>query len=195
MRTLLTMSLALTLFPWGVTGQLLAQQPDMNEVMAAMQQAMTPGEAHQRLNPLAGSFDLVTKMWMGPDAEAVEGGGTGEHQWILGGRFLAQSYQGSFMGMPFEGIGYMGYDNIQKKYVSTWMDSMGTGIMAGEGSYKGDGVFEFWAEYPDASTGKIVKFREILEIESNDTHTLTMYMAGADGKEFKNMEIRYTRKK
>lgn len=184
-----------SLFAGGLEGELLAQQPDPNEMMEAMQASMTPGEAHQRLNPMVGSFDVAMKMWMAPESEAVEGGGTGEHKWVLGGRFLAQTYQGSFMGMPFDGIGYMGYDNIQKKYVSTWIDSMGTGIMTGEGSYKQDGVFEFWAQYPDPVSGGMTKFREVLKIESDDTHTLTMFIVGADGQEFQNMEIRYTRKK
>ncbi len=33
------------------------------------------------------------------------------------------------MGMPFEGMGIDGYDNLAKQYVSTWVDNMGTGIM------------------------------------------------------------------
>jgi hypothetical protein len=33
------------------------------------------------------------------------------------------------MGMPFEGLGYTGYDNVKKQYFGTWIDSMSTGIM------------------------------------------------------------------
>ena len=29
-------------------------------------------------------------------------------------------------GSPFTGIGFAGYDNHTQKYLSTWMDSMGT---------------------------------------------------------------------
>ena len=52
----------------------------------------------------------------------------------LGGRFLEERVQSSFMGQPFSGIGYTGYDNVKKKYVSTWMDNMGTMIMVMEGT-------------------------------------------------------------
>ena len=31
------------------------------------------------------------------------------------------------MGMPFEGIGRTGYDNVTGKYWSTWIDNMSTG--------------------------------------------------------------------
>ena len=48
---------------------------------------------------------------------------------ILGGRYLEQRYEGTMMGQPFSGIGVTGFDNYKKKFVSTWVDSMGTAIM------------------------------------------------------------------
>lgn len=50
---------------------------------------------------------------------------TSEHRWVLGDRYVEQRYK----GMPFEGIGYAGCDNVQKRYVGTWMDTFGTSIM------------------------------------------------------------------
>ena len=35
--------------------------------------------------------------------------------------------------MTFKGTGIEGYDNGKKKFVGTWMDNMGTGIMMSEG--------------------------------------------------------------
>ena len=43
------------------------------------------------------------------------------------------------MGQPFTGIGVTGYDNHAKKYLSTWIDSMGTGIFSMEGTASMDG--------------------------------------------------------
>ena len=37
--------------------------------------------------------------------------------------------------MPFEGMGIVGYDNLLKKFVSVWIDNMGTGLMPGTGTY------------------------------------------------------------
>ena len=38
------------------------------------------------------------------------------------------------MGQPFSGVGIDGYDNLRKKYVTTWIDTMGTGIFSMEGT-------------------------------------------------------------
>jgi hypothetical protein len=164
-------------------------------MMAAMQKAATPGRFHQQLEPLVGTFEVSTQMWMEPGQTPMTAKGVGEHKWVLGKRFLEQRYQGDFMGMPFEGIGYTGYDNIRERYVNTWIDSMGTGFMIGEGKPKADGSIEFWAQYPDPTSGEMVKFREVIQIHSKDHHTLKMFMTGEDGNEFLNAEIHYRRKK
>lgn len=33
---------------------------------------------------------------------------------IFGGRYQLSNYKGNFMGMPFEGMSIMGYDNAKK---------------------------------------------------------------------------------
>jgi hypothetical protein len=166
-----------------------------DEMMQAMQVSMTPGEHHEKLKPMTGTFQVESTMWMDSSSSPVTGTGISENRWVLGNRFLEQRLTGSFMDMPFEAIGYMGYENIQKKYVSSWMDSMGTGIMPAEGVLKPDNSIEFLAQYPDAISGKMMKFKEILRIHSQDHYSLEMYITGEDGSEFKNMEAHYRRQK
>ncbi len=194
MRSILATGFALFVITSAGFGSGQSGSQDSEKMMAAMQAAMNPGELHQRLNPLIGNFQVSTKMWMEPGQPAVEGSGTCQNSWVLGQRFVEQRVEGNFMGMPFEGIGYTGYDNIQKKYVSTWIDSMGTGFMIGEGAFKTDQTIEFQAQYPDPTSEGMLKFREELRIEDENRHAFVMYMIGADGKEFRNMEILYTRK-
>ena len=43
------------------------------------------------------------------------------------------------MGQPYSGIGITAYDNLRKRYISTWIDSMGTGIFTMEGTANTDG--------------------------------------------------------
>lgn len=165
------------------------------EMMAKWQAAMTPGPEHARLNPLTGSFTTNVKMWMAPDAPATESTGTTENRWILGNRFLQQHHRGTMMGEPFEGHGLTGYDNVQKKYVGTWIDNMGTGIMTSTGTAGADGkTLSFTAEMWDPMTGEISKVRELITIDSNDKHRFEMW--GTDPqtkKEYKVLEIAYTR--
>ena len=69
----------------------------------------------------------------------MESAGTAEMKMLLDGRFLQQEFTGDMMGQPFSGIGIDGYDNLAKKYVSTWIDTMGTRIFSMEGKASGDG--------------------------------------------------------
>ena len=96
--------------------------------------AGTPGAAHKNLAGMEGTWTAKVKSWMSPGAPPMENDGTSESKMALGGRFLEERVQSSFMGQPFSGIGYTGYDNVKKKYVSTWMDNMGTMIMVMEGT-------------------------------------------------------------
>ena len=45
----------------------------------------------------------AVKFWMDPKGEAQESEGTSEAGMIMGGRFLEQELNGTFMGQPFEG--------------------------------------------------------------------------------------------
>ncbi|HSP95050.1 MAG TPA: DUF1579 family protein, partial [Thermoanaerobaculia bacterium] len=99
------------------------------EAAAAMRQKITtPSSAHRRLDVFVGVWAARTSLWMDPSQPPAISEGTLEQKWIFEGRFLQQTYQGEFMGRPFSGLGYIGYDNYLKKYLSTWMDSAGTTI-------------------------------------------------------------------
>src|ERR1035438_2526899 len=111
-----------------------AGMPNQEEMTKAWMAAATPGEAHKKLEPMVGSFTVVTKMWMDPAKPPEESTGTSESKWVLGGRFVEQRVEGTAMGQPFSGIGYTGYDNYKKKYVGSWTDTMGTMIMISTGT-------------------------------------------------------------
>ncbi len=77
---------------------------------------------------------------------------------------------------------------------STWIDSMSTGIMVSRGTDEADGkIFTFVGEYLDAS-GKTRKNKEVMRIQDANKFQAEMFETGPDGKEFKNMEMVYTRK-
>ena len=80
---------------------------------------------------------------MAPGAPPDVSEGSSENRWVLGGRYLQQIYKGSSMGMPFEGIGYTAYDNVQEQYLGFWMDSFGTGLMTTEGVGKPKGAPDY----------------------------------------------------
>jgi hypothetical protein len=164
--------------------------------MEAMMKAATPGDAHKKLGAMAGTFNAEVKMWMQPGAPPAGGAGVAENSWALDGRWLEQHFTGNFMGMPFTGVGFTGYDNIKKKYVGTWMDTMTTAMMVSSGTANSDGKsFTFTSTMDDPMTGKSSPVKEIVTVVDGDHHTLEMWGAAPDGKMFKMMEIAYTRKK
>jgi len=162
-------------------------------MMAQWQAAMTPSAGHARLMPMVGTWRTTTTFTMAPGAPPQVHGGTSVHRLVLGGRFLEQIYKGMAMGMPFEGIGYTGYDNVQKRYVGMWMDTFGTGLMnsVSVGSptdERIDGV----AEAIEPSGQKRV-FETIVRIRNHGHHSYEMWTKGPTGKKHRTMIVEYER--
>jgi hypothetical protein len=165
------------------------------EEWQALMRLATPGQHHKMLEPMVGRFKAKTQSWIDATAQPEESFGAMENRWILGGRFLKQEYMGQMMGMPFEGVGLIGFDNARQRFLSTWVDNMGTGIMQGlEGTADKSGkVITASGKMDDPLTLKSTNVREQWTLTSNDEHLFEMWSTDKDGQEFKMLEIRYTR--
>ncbi len=167
--------------------------PEQAAEMAAWMKAGTPGEHHQHLNDLVGNWNCAVKFWNPGSDEAMESSGKSSSEWILDGRYTIDSYKGDFMGMPFEGRGICGYDNINKRYFSIWMDSMSTGYMTETGQYDaGSKTFTFTGSF-DTPTGGTMQSKSTIKVVSKDQHVLTMWHGESPGSLNKVMEITYNR--
>ena len=165
------------------------------EMMEKWMKYATPGEAHKFLQKMAGEWEATSKMWMQPGAEPTITKGPGIGKMIYGGRYLKLSYKGHMMGMPFEGMGIHAYDNHLKKFISAWIDNMGTGIMINYGTVdKSGNVLTEIAEMDDFLTGKKVKYKSVTTIISPDKFLMEMYSPGPEG-EFRSLEVTHIRKK
>jgi len=170
------------------------KQMDPQAMMEMWKKLGTPGEPHKLFASLAGSWTTQTKEWMEPDKPPAESTGTAEMKMLLDGRFLYQEYKGQMMGQPFTGIGIDAYDNLTKKYVTAWMDSMGTGIFMMEGTASAGGrTITLKGSHPEPGGGRMTH-RAIWKIVDNNTQTFDMWGTHKGGKEMKMMEITYTRK-
>ena len=169
--------------------------PDQKAMMEAMMKAMMPGDAHKLLDNMVGTFDVKVTAWMMPGQPPMDSKGTCVNSWIMGGRFVEQKFSGQFMGQPFNGLGYTGYDNVKKTYWASWMDNMGTGVMNSVGGTSDGGKsWKFSSTMADPMTGKEAPVEEKITVSDHDHHTLEMWSPGPDGKMTKVMEIAYTRK-
>jgi len=163
------------------------------EMTAQWQKAMTPSAGHARLMPMVGTWRAKTTFTMVPGTPPQVSSATSVHRMVLGGRYLEQIYKGMSMGMPFEGIGFTGYDNVQQRYVGTWMDTFGTGLMTFIGVGKPtDERIDTVAEAIEPSGQKRV-FENIVRIQNHGRHSYEMWTKGPNGKSFRMMLIEYER--
>ncbi|MBK8550448.1 MAG: DUF1579 domain-containing protein [Ignavibacteria bacterium] len=162
--------------------------------MKAWTDYMTPGMPHEMLAKSDGDWTGAVTMWMAPGAPPQTMDGTMSNKMILGGRYQYSTFTGTMMGMPFEGISITGYDNSQKKYISSWIDNMGTGIMNMSGTWdNATNSIIFTGTMPDPMTGKDCQVREVFKIIDDNNHVMEMY-DNKTGKEEKSMQIKFTRK-
>ncbi len=157
----------------------------------------TPGDMHKMLAKSDGNWTGETTMWMEEGGEPMKSTSECSNKMVLDGRYQISEHKGNFMGMPFGGISTTGYDNSKKKFVSTWIDNMGTGVMYMEGDWNaGNKSIEFKGKMTDPTRpGKDCDIREIYSFIDDNTQKLEMF--GPDpktGKEIKTMEIKFTRK-
>ena len=170
------------------------KQMDPQAMMETYKKLATPGEPHKLFASLAGSWTTKTKEWMEPDKPPMESTGSAEMKMLLDGRFLQQEFTGDMMGQPYSGVGISAYDNLRKRYVTMWIDSMGTGIFTMEGTASADGkTITLEGQHAELGGGQMTH-RAVWKIVDSNTQTFDMYGTHEHGKEMKMMEITYTRK-
>jgi hypothetical protein len=178
-------------------------QPNQQEMMKQMMEMAKLNENHKLLADLDGNWTYTIKFWMNPDpnAKPEESKGTAVRKSIMNGRFSTLDVTGK-MEMPgpdgkkkemtFVGHGIDGYDNAKQKFVGSWIDNMGTGIMFAQGTYDpATKTFSYNSEY-EAVPGMKTPIREVIKLTDNNHHTLEWY-ENRGGQEVKTMEITYTR--
>ena len=159
----------------------------MDEQMAALLKAGIPGDHHKILDKLVGKWEGGFTMQMAPDAPPMKSTGSVTRKWILDGRFIQEEVEAEMDGEKFEGIGFIGYNNLTGLYEAVWMENMSTGIYSETGCY--DTVKQSLmtrGTHHDPATGRLVPTRGKMDLSSPDRHVYEGYAVGEDGQEFKS---------
>lgn len=168
-----------------------AQQEMMNDWIAMGQ----PTAAHAWLGRFVGEWDVKTETFMDPAAPPIVSSATAKVTWKMEGKWIEEHFHGDMMGMPFEGFGSTGFDNVKKQYVSSWMDSMGSGLYVSYGSVSPDmktlTMFGKMDEPMTGEYGKAVMYQ--ITVHSEDHHTFEMKEV-VYGDPFTVMKMEYRRK-
>ena len=183
-------------------GKAQEKKPGEADMMAMMMEMAKPGENHKRMQTLIGTWSYTSKWWMSPDAPPSESSGTTVTRSVMEGRYLVSDHTGKMqmpgpdgkpMDMEFKGMAIEGYDNAKKKYVASWIDNMGTGIMNLEGTYDpATKTLTYLADY-EPMPGMKMRIKEVVTRTDDDHHRLEFF-ENQGGKEVKTMQIDYTRK-
>ncbi len=173
------------------------QPPAMPPELEAFMSKMRPGEQHKRLDVMVGTWEGTVKFWMDSNQPPMESTGRATREWTLDGMFLIEHVDGETPGMPpFKGLGLVGYNTIENRYESVWVENMSTYIAFMTGSYDAaKKTLTFQGDMIDPMTGKRAKQRHTLDLSDPNKEVAVGYGVGPDGKEFKNFEGTFTRKK
>lgn len=170
------------------------QAPDAAAAQAAFLESLKLAPEHAHLKKYLGKWTAEMKSFYEDPAKPTVSKGTATFIALLGGRYIQQTYQGEFAGIPFEGIGITGFDKTKKKFVGSWIDNFETGIMTTEGTY--DEKTKTMTEHGVSRTPQgEVKMRNVTKHIDADTMKFSMYMATPGGTENLGMEITYHRVK
>lgn len=157
---------------------------------------MTPSDVHKMMASWDGKWNGTVSMWHSPGATPEISQESTTNSMLMGGRYQQGIHSGTMMGQPFEGRSLLAYDNAKRTFTSTWIDNMGTGLMVVEGPWDETTksmTLKGMMVDPSAGTGKQVPVKEIFKVIDDKTQVMEMYGNAPDGKEFKMMEIKYSR--
>ena len=145
------------------------------EGMARWMEFMTPGSEHAQMAADAtGDWVVTSQYWTDPDGPAQESIFNASVRPVLGGRFCVEHMSGDVMGMPFEGMGVVGYDNHKDMWVSIWMDNMSTSIYYSEGKEQPDGRVVMYGEFYDPMNN--IEGRQRITLDASDPENPKMTM-------------------
>jgi hypothetical protein len=154
-----------------------------------------PTKEHKELESEVGTWDATVKTWIDPSGDPMESKGVETNKLMPGGLWLLSEFKGDFGGMAFEGRGQTGYDPHKKKFIGTWIDSMTNGMMVMEGTYdEKSHTMTFTGTMFDEMRKADTKFKMVSVAKDENTRVATMYTVDG-GKEVKNMEITYKKRK
>ncbi|WP_337872324.1 DUF1579 domain-containing protein [Ignavibacterium sp.] len=169
------------------------EEAGMDSRMKIWMDYMTPGPMHEMMAKHAGTWKMVSKMWMEPNSEPQVSEGTVDAEMILGGRYLKMVAKFPFMGMQTEGWSLEAFDNGKKEFINIWIDNMGTGVAISTGKFdEATKSIIYNGKMYDPVSGKDTDYKSISRMISDNEMKFEMF-SNYEGKEFKVMEISYTR--
>ncbi|WP_194776250.1 DUF1579 family protein [Pararhodonellum marinum] len=156
---------------------------------------MTPSGMHDMLKKYVGEFQMEISMDMGEGFDQSKIPVDSHHLMLLGGRYLELKQTGNMMGMEYESITIMGFNNSDKSFALTTITNMGTGTLS---------LFGDWDEETNSAnvSGQLtnpmtkgrINVRQTISFVDADTILIESFDQEGNSKEKKTVEYRLMRK-
>lgn len=155
---------------------------------------MTPSSIHTLFAQYTGSFKMEITMSMGEGKSPSVITVNSEHIMLLGGRFLEMKQQGNMMGMDYQSIMTLGYNNTDKKMALTTITNMGTGTLSlfGEWNEKSKSATLF-GQLTNPVTKNSINIKQVVTFIDNDTILIESHDREEDKSEKKTVQYKLIR--
>lgn len=168
--------------------------------MTANERFVLPGQNHQRLEPMVGTWRVQQTVRATADAEPVVYTDiTARRSWMEGGGVLQEVMEGTSNNKHFTRIALLTYNNIEQKYELASTDTRTPGVMSLQNvSDDGSNTFTFYQTFTLGGrarelSGQTVKLRHVLRLESHDRNVMQQYWTLPTAKEYLAIKYVYTR--
>lgn len=140
-----------------------------------------------------GEWNATATTWNTPGSSPVTTNGIATFYPTMNGRFVASDFEGTLRQRPFRSTGFFGFNNAENRYESVWVDSDNSGVQFFTGSRTDSNTFTWNTTTTDPVSGQRKTIRAVTTLNGRDRITHTVFETLSGGKEFKALEIAYSR--
>lgn len=155
---------------------------------------MTPSSVHTLFSQYTGSFKMEITMSMGDGKEPSIVIVDSENTMLLGGRFLELKQHGNMMGMDYQSITTLGFNNTDKKFALTTITNMGTGTLSLSGPWdEKSKSANLSGELTSPVTKNTIAVRQVVTFVGDNTILIESYDKEGDNPEKKTVQYKLVR--
>ncbi len=144
-----------------------------------------PGPQHAWLMSNVGEWHADCTFFLGPEQPPMKSTAT-DSVVAHGPFFVLGRFAGEMFGAPMVGLATLGFDPLQDRFVSTWIDSFSPHLYHFTGQLDASGKrLEMRARAPMPGAGTLTDWRSTEEHRDDGTRVFEMYLTVPGGPEMK----------
>lgn len=137
-------------------------QAQGSQTLSASLRYAQPGPLLKKLQTMIGTWKTQITLKPTPQATPVVSNNlTTRWTWVVDGCYLQEEVTGQLGGAPYYRLGYLTYNNLDKRYEFVTLDHFDTGFMSYESMEDGSGTTTLFGHFTQGGTGPTLAGQEI----------------------------------